>query len=173
MFNEELNKSRGVVNNFRIPTIQYFGNASFNDNYMPLSQDRLFYYQRLSTAKDRQDICAIHEEITDRFGRPGSDTTNLYKITEIRIAYTNTLVKSIFIKKDRVVLTLTDADVRTPNKLSIDELMNALEKTGIKYMFKQENKDSFGLEFFCSKSDEPLSMLIQNAELFYYDNNNT
>ena len=173
MFNEELNKSRGVVNNFRIPTIQYFGNASFNDSYMPLSQDRLFYYQRLSTAKDRQDICAIHEEITDRFGRPGSDTTNLYKITEIRIAYTNTLVKSIFIKKDRVVLTLTDADVKTPNKLSIGELMNALEKTGIKYMFKQANKDSFGLEFFCSMSDEPLTMLIQNAELFYYDNNNT
>ena len=173
MFNEELNKSRGVVNNFRIPTIQYFGNASFNDSYMPLSQDRLFYYQRLSTAKDRQDICAIHEEITDRFGRPGADTTNLYKITEIRIAYTNTLVKSIFIKKDRVVLTLTDADVRTPNKLSIGELMNALEKTGIKYMFKQANKDSFGLEFFCSMSDEPLTMLIQNAELFYYDNNNT
>ena len=173
MFNEELNKSRGVVNNFRIPTIQYFGNASFNDSYMPLSQDRLFYYQRLSAAKDRQDICAIHEEITDRFGRPGSDTTNLYKITEIRIAYTNTLVKSIFIKKDRVVLTLTDADVRTPNKLSIGELMNALEKTGIKYMFKQANKDSFGLEFFCSVNDEPLTMLIQNAELFYYDNNNT
>ena len=173
MFNEELNKSRGVVNNFRIPTIQYFGNASFNDSYMPLSQDRLFYYQRLSTAKDRQDICAIHEEITDRFGRPGADTTNLYKITEIRIAYTNTLVKSIFIKKDRVVLTLTDADVRTPNKLSIGKLMNALEKTGIKYMFKQANKDSFGLEFFCSMSDEPLTMLIQNAELFYYDNNNT
>ena len=173
MFNEELNKSRGVVNNFRIPTIQYFGNASFNDSYMPLSQDRLFYYQRLSAAKDRQDICAIHEEITDRFGRPGADTTNLYKITEIRIAYTNTLVKSIFIKKDRVVLTLTDADVRTPNKLSIGELMNALEKTGIKYMFKQANKDSFGLEFFCSMSDEPLTMLIQNAELFYYDNNNT
>ena len=173
MFNEELNKSRGVVNNFRIPTIQYFGNASFNDSYMPLSQDRLFYYQRLSTAKDRQDICAIHEEITDRFGRPGADTTNLYKITEIRIAYTNTLVKSIFIKKDRVVLTLTDADVRTPNKLSIGELMNALEKTGIKYMFKQANKDSFGLDFFCSMSDEPLTMLIQNAELFYYDNNNT
>ena len=173
MFNEELNKSRGVVNNFRIPTIQYFGNASFNDSYMPLSQDRLFYYQRLSAAKDRQDICAIHEEITDRFGRPGADTTNLYKITEIRIAYTNTLVKSIFIKKDRVVLTLTDADVRTPNKLSIGKLMNALEKTGIKYMFKQANKDSFGLEFFCSMSDEPLTMLIQNAELFYYDNNNT
>ena len=173
MFNEELNKSRGVVNNFRIPKIQYFGNASFSDSYMPLSQDRLFYYQRLSTAKDRQDMVAVQEEITDRFGKPGADTTNLYKITEIRIAYTNTLVKSIFIKKDRAVLTLTDADAKTPNKLSIGGLMNALERTEIKYMFKQANKDSFGLEFFCGASDEPLTMLIQNAELFYYDNNNT
>jgi hypothetical protein len=43
----------------------------------------------------------------------------------------------------------------------------------VKYMFKQVNKDAFGLDIVCSVGDEPLTMLIQNAELFYYNNNNT
>ena len=55
----------------------------------------------------------------------------------------------------------------------IDKLMKALGGAGIKYAFKQENKDSFGLELTCGVGDEPLTMLIQSAELFYYDNNNT
>jgi len=40
-------------------------------------------------------------------------------------------------------------------------------------MFKQLKKDGLGLEIFCDVNNGPLTMLIRNAELFYYDNNNT
>ena len=173
MFNDELNKSRGEGKNICVPKIQYFGNASFDDNYIPLSQDRLYYYQRLSAAKNKQDIGAVQEEVADRYGKPGPGTTNLYKITEIRTAYTQTLVKNILIEKDRVVLTLVDADAKTANEVSVGNLMNTLEGAGIKYMFKQLKKDSLGLEIFCDVVNGPLTMLMRNAELFYYDNNNT
>ena len=173
MFNDELNKSRGEGKNICVPKIQYFGNASFDDNYIPLSQDRLYYYQRLSAAKNKQDIDAVQEEVADRYGKPGPGTTNLYKITEIRTAYTQTLVKNILIEKDRVVLTLVDADPKTANEVSVGNLMNTLEGAGIKYMFKQLKKDSLGLEIFCDVVNGPLTMLMRNAELFYYDNNNT
>jgi transcription-repair coupling factor len=173
MFNDELNKSRGAGKNIYVPKIQYFGNASFNDSYVPLSQDRLYYYQRLSAAKNKQDIDAVQEEVADRYGRPGPGTINLYKITEIRTAYTQTLVKNILIEKDRVVLTLVDTDPKTANEMSVGNLMNTLEGAGIKYMFKQLKKDGLGLEIFCDVNNGPLTMLIRNAELFYYDNNNT
>jgi len=173
MFNDELNKSRGTGKNICVPKIQYFGNASFNDNYIPLSQDRLYYYQRLSVAKNKQDLGAVQEEIADRYGKPGPGTTNLYKITEIRTTYTQTLVKNILIEKDRIVLTLVDDDPKTANEISMDNLMNTLEGAGIKFMFKQLKKDSLGLELFCDVDNEPLTMLLRNAELFYYDNNNT
>ena len=173
MFNNELNKSRGTGKNICVPKIQYFGNASFNDSYVPLSQDRLYYYQRLSAAKNKQDIDAVQEEVADRYGRPGPGTINLYKITEIRTAYTQTLVKNILIEKDRVVLTLVDTDPKTANEMSVGNLMNTLEGAGIKYMFKQLKKDGLGLEIFCDVNNGPLTMLIRNAELFYYDNNNT
>ena len=173
MFNEELSKSNGAGTNIHVPKIQYYGNASFNDSYMSLSQDRLYYYQRLSNAKNKHDISAVREEVTDRYGKPGPGTTNLYKITEIRTVYTNTLVKNILIEKDRIMLTLRDPDPKTEKELSINGLMDALESAEIKYMFKQVNKDAFGLDIVCSVGDEPLTMLIQNAELFYYNNNNT
>jgi len=173
MFNDELNKSRGTGKNICIPKIQYFGNASFSDNYIPLSQDRLYYYQRLSAAKNKQDIAAVQEEVADRYGKPGPGTTNLYKITEIRTAYTQTLVKNILIEKDRIVLTLVDADPKTANEMTVGNLMNTLEGAGIKYMFKQLKKNSLGLELFCDVDNGPLTMLMRNAELFYYDNNNT
>ena len=173
MFNDELNKSRGTGKNICVPKIQYFGNASFNDNYIPLSQDRLYYYQRLSVAKNKQDLDAVQEEIADRYGKPGPGTTNLYKITEIRTAYTQTLVKNILIEKDRIVLTLVDADPKTANEMSVGNLMNTLKGAGIKSMFKQLKKNSLGLDLFCDVDNGPLTMLMQNAALFYYDNNNT
>ena len=61
----------------------------------------------------------------------------------------------------------------TTNELDIGKLMKALEGARIKYVFKQKNKDFFGLELVCGTSEEPLKMLIQHAEIFYYNNNNT
>ena len=173
MFNEELNKIRGLENNDSVPKIQYFGSASFNDSYVPLSQDRLYYYQRLSIAKDKQDISDVQKEVTDRYGKPDLDTINLYKITEIRTAYTNTLVKNIHIEKDRASLTLADDNLKTTKESPIEKLIEALKNTNIKHIFKQENRGSFGLDIFCRAGDESLTMLIQRSELFYYDNNNT
>ena len=111
--------------------------------------------------------------MVDRYGEPGPGTINLYKITEIRTAYTQTLVKNILIEKDRVVLTLMDANPKTENEMSVGNLMNALGGDGIKYIFKHLKKDSLGLEIFCDVDSGPLTMLIKNSELFYYDNNNT
>ena len=39
-------------------------------------------------------------------------------------------------------------------------------------LFKQLKKDRLVLELFCDVDMDPLTMLVRNAELFYYDNNN-
>ena len=172
MFNDELKESRGEASRFSVPKIQYYGNASFNDSYIPLPQDRLYYYQRLTAAKNKQDINTVQEEINDRYGRPGPGTINLYKITEIRTKYTKTLVKNILIEKTRIVLTLMDGDTEKGNKMPVSSLIEALEEAGTKHMFKQLKKDSLVLELFFDAVKDPLAVLIRNAELFYYDNNN-
>ena len=173
MFNDELNRSRGVEKNICVPKIQYYGNASFSDSYVPLSQDRLYYYQRLSAAKNKEDISAVQEEVSDRYGKPGPGTENLYKITEIRTAYSQTPVKNILIEKGRAVLTLVDTNQKTTNEKYVANLIKALEDAGIIFTFKQLKKESLGLDIHCDLKRGPLTILIKNAELFYYDDNNT
>ena len=173
MFNKELNSARGKPGPLSIPKITYFGDASLKDGYIPLSQDRLFYYQRLSNAKDKKDLSNVKKEIKDRFGSPGAGAKNLYKITALRLAYTNTMINKISVEKNRAVLSFAGDDKNTTNELDIEKLMKALEGARIKYVFKQKNKDFFGLELVCGTSEEPLKMLTQYAEIFYYNNNNT
>ena len=116
MFNEELNNARGKTGSPSVPKITYFGDASLKDGYIPLSQDRLFYYQRLSNAKDKKDLSNVKKEIKDRFGRPGSGAKNLYKITALRLAYTNTMINKISVEKDRAILYIAGVDKNTTNE---------------------------------------------------------
>ena len=173
MFNDELKRSRGLEKNTHAPKIQFFGNASFPDAYMPLPQDRLYYYQRLSAAKNKKDLGAIKEEAVDRYGVPGPGTLNLYKITLIRILYTQTIVKKILIEKARVLLTLKEDKLDADTESRVVNIIKSLEGSGVKYVFKQLKKDFVGLEIFWGADNDPLTALVRNAELFYYNNNNT
>ena len=83
------------------------------------------------------------------------------------------MINKISVEKNRAVLSFAGDDKNTTNELDIEKLMKALEGARIKYVFKQKNKDFFGLELVCGTSEEPLKMLTQYAEIFYYNNNNT
>ena len=86
--------------------------------------------------------------------------------------YTQTFVKNILIDKDRIVYTLVDGDMEKTNETFVSSLIGALEEAGTKHMFKQLKKDRLLLELFYDVDKDPLTMLVRNAELFYYDNNN-
>ena len=81
-------------------------------------------------------------------------------------------MKNILIEKDRIVLTLMDDDTEKGNKMPVSSLIEALEESGTKHMFKQLKKDSLVIELFFDVDKDPLTVLMRNAELFYYDSNN-
>tara|TARA_B100001750_G_C15024769_1_gene358808 strand:- start:108 stop:530 length:423 start_codon:yes stop_codon:yes gene_type:complete len=140
---------------------------------MPLLQDRLYFYQLLSNANNKKEIITVQEEISDRYGKPHKDTRNLYKITEIRIMYTNTLVKNILVEKGRILLTFNDTDNETIDDMFIEKLMGSMAEKKIKFVFKQTKNDSQLLEINSRLIEDPLGVLIGIAELFSYKNNNT
>ena len=86
--------------------------------------------------------------------------------------YTQTFVKNILIDKESIVYTLVDGDMEKTNETFVSSLIGALEEAGTKHMFKQLKKVRLVLELFCDVDMDPLTMLVRNAELFYYDNNN-
>ena len=173
MFNNEVNIKRGGQALVCVPKIQFYGKAAFSDSYMPLLQDRLYFYQLLSSANNKKEIITVQEEISDRYGKPRKDTRNLYKITETRIVYTNTLLKNILIEKDRTILMFNDIGAETINEMFIEKIMGSMAEKKIKFMFKQTKNDSQALEINSRLIEDPLGMLIGIAELFSYKNNNT
>ena len=70
LFNNEVNRKAGVGPAVRVPKIQFYGKAAFSDKYMPLLQDRLYFYQLLSSVNNKKEIVAVQEEISDRYGKP-------------------------------------------------------------------------------------------------------
>ena len=173
MFNEELSRSKGSRPMGSIPKINYFGDAALKEGYVPLSQDRLYYYQRLSSAKNNKSLSVIKKEIKDRFGSPDTGAKNLFKITALRIRYTNTLINKIIVEKNKTMLTLKEIKQNAKDIIDLEKLMKALEKAKVKYVFKQKNKASFGLEIISMTGEDPLKALMRYAEIFYYDDNNT
>ncbi len=60
------------------------GSAQICLDYMPLVQDRLYFYQKISEAITVGDVDVVYNELVDRFGKITAETNNLFKITYIQ-----------------------------------------------------------------------------------------
>ena len=67
-------------------SVLYSGSAQIEKEYMPLVQDRLFFYQKISAATAVSAIRAIEDEMIDRFGPLRDQTVNLFKIANLQCA---------------------------------------------------------------------------------------
>ena len=84
ILSEALNKKQGdgLIEEKEKPVFVFSGSAFIDDLYMPLVQDRLAFYQKISNATDVQDLYKIKEELLDRFGLFGKNIENLFLLTE-------------------------------------------------------------------------------------------
>ena len=64
--------------------VVFSGPAFIDEGYMPLVQDRLSFYQKISKVFAVDDLFEIKEEFLDRFGVFGKNIENLFLITEIQ-----------------------------------------------------------------------------------------
>jgi len=58
--------------------------AYFPENYIPDTQERVLFYRRLSETVSPDDVKAIEEELTDRYGKPEEPVVNMIDIAYIR-----------------------------------------------------------------------------------------
>ena len=67
-------------------SVLYSGCAQIDKEYMPLVQDRLYFYQKISAATTVSEVSAVQNEIIDRFGPLREETINLFKIATLQCA---------------------------------------------------------------------------------------
>jgi len=67
-------------------SVLYSGSAQIDKEYMPLVQDRLYFYQKIAAATAVSAVGAVQDEIIDRFGPLREETINLFKIANLQCA---------------------------------------------------------------------------------------
>lgn len=82
-------------------TIDIAGNALIPADYVVKEDHRFDIYRRLSSATTSQDVFAIRDELTDRFGAMPTATEELIRITNLRVQCQLHGIVSILTNKDR------------------------------------------------------------------------
>ena len=101
---ESVRESQGKRANggFFLPRVIFSGDALFPSTYMPLVEDRLYYYQSISETKKTRDLLKIKKEIVDRYGRLPAQAKNVFVLSEVQRSFSFLDPKKINIKKDSV-----------------------------------------------------------------------
>ena len=101
-----LDEERGVKKGLSVPIISSDFKSGLPKGFVPLIEDRLYFYQSLALADSLKKICDIEEEITDRFGPLPYEAFFLLDISKFRVFLSNTSVKKVYIRKKNIELTL-------------------------------------------------------------------
>ena len=144
MLKEELSKNKNMdYKLLKEPVVIHYGDAYFDQSYIKSNSQRLFFYNKISTALSLEKIKEIKEEVVDRFGPLKQTAINLFLLSEIRVVFSNTLVTKVFVNKNSFLFTLenfpSDKDpIVLINKLSVFE-----KKMYCKIQFKDSNNSLF------------------------------
>lgn len=65
-------------------SVVFAGDAYLGSDYMPLVQDRLAFYQKISSATSKKALFEIKEEAVDRFGGFSNKEENLFILSEVQ-----------------------------------------------------------------------------------------
>jgi len=97
--------------------------AYFPDTYIPDANQRLYFYKRLATLRDDQELGDLKEEIMDRFGSYTTVVENLFLVMNLRRTLKDFLVQQISVADGRVYLLF-----HAESPVKIDKLLELIHK---------------------------------------------
>lgn len=164
MLKEEVDKHLGVSSNgYRggRPQIAFQGPAYFSDSYVPLAQDRVYYYQRLSLASGLDGVIVVQNEIIDRFGCMPHEANNVLTVAKIREQYAGCGIKKISIENASVSFCFLEN--RASREFNLLGVQNFLSSTNRVFCF--ENSDGFTASINTDSIEDSTNFLFESAEL--------
>ncbi len=130
-------KGEGVVPRLE-PEIRLGIPAYLPDNYIPNTNQRLFFYKRLAGLVSSQELEAIQEELQDRYGFFPPVVQNLFKVMDLRRALKECLVEQISYQQGRVSLLF-----HPQSPVEVDRLLKLISKNGGHYRLSPDRRLSF------------------------------
>jgi len=86
------------------PEIRLGISAYLPESYIPDTNQRLFFYKRLASLEDGQELAGLKEEIQDRYGPHPAVAENLFLVMELRRALRSSLVEQVSYHEGRLSL---------------------------------------------------------------------
>ena len=160
---ESVQESQGKQGgNPHLPAVVYDGDAFFEEAYMPLVEDRLYYYQSLSEAGSPSNLLIIKEEIVDRFGSLPPSANNLFLVSEVRLSFSFLFPKKININKNFVSFYFDFL----PKKSGVSSFARAVERLSLRSGFKVKTKLEKGGSVSVSFSGASINDSVDISVLF-------
>ena len=161
---ERLGAAKGRARPMR-PLISLQGAAYFPASYMPLAQDRVYYYQRLSVAQGLPGVVTVQNEILDRFGRLPAESENVVSVAKIRELFVGCSVKKISLKNKSAAIYFSETKENDPfNLTGLQKLLSSTKRA-----FRFNNNGGFAAFIDMNSLNDALSFAAHFAELMHAD----
>lgn len=112
--------------------------AYFPDDYIPDANQRLYFYKRLASLRNAQELEDLREEIKDRFGPYGAVVDNLFLVMELRRVLKQFLVRQISVSEGRVFLLF-----HAESPVKVERLLELIRKQPTRFRLSPEGRLSF------------------------------
>jgi transcription-repair coupling factor (superfamily II helicase) len=112
--------------------------AYFPEDFIPDTNQRLYFYKRLASLRDIEESAEIQQEIRDRYGPFPQVVENLFKVMELRRVLKESLVQQITYHDGRLSLLFHS---RSPVKP--ERLLELMGKDKGRYRLSPEGRLSF------------------------------
>jgi transcription-repair coupling factor (superfamily II helicase) len=147
-------------------SVVFSGDALIKNEYMPLVQDRLYFYQKISESFSVDDIFSVREELVDRFGPLPIETETLLTISSLQCAlYSYPILKS-FIKPNVFSVVLGEVPAGLGPSAFFQRLSEAFQDSGRPYKIKNGSEGFLVIAFETVSIKDSLGFSIKFAELF-------
>ena len=124
--------------------------AYIPETYIKNKKQRIGFYNRLSTAKNKKEHKKIHKELVDRFGPIKKHTKNLVSKFYIETMFRKTSVKQIVISSKSILFVFSDFLPFSSAEKLISSLKYWAKKRGFSYVFGKTRKDELKFNVACS-----------------------
>lgn len=144
----------------------FSGHALIPREYVPLVQDRLYFYQRLSEAEKVETVHDISQEFSDRFGPPPQETINLIKITKIKKQFMALSISRVSLTSKETTIVLRQAPKGLDMPTFLSKMQSALNADPIPYKISTDRVGSLIFQFSTKSLMESTLQADQFAQLF-------
>lgn len=112
--------------------------AYFPDDYIPDANQRLYFYKRLASLRDEDELAELREEIEDRFGAYGEPVENLFLVMNLRRVLKLAWVQQITYAEGKMFLLF-----HPESPVKVEKLLELIHKQKNRFRLSPDGRLSF------------------------------